>query len=77
MVRDRPVTGGPNLLLHALPDAERQRVMSSLTPVFIPVRTVLFEPGRTIDSMEFPRNCVVSLVAPLHRGAYPAVTSAL
>lgn len=65
MVRDRHDTGGPNRLLNALPDAERQRLISSLKPVFVTVKTVLFEPGRAIESVDFPRNCVVSLVAPL------------
>jgi CRP-like cAMP-binding protein len=65
MVRDRRNTGGPNQLLNALPDSERQRLMSSTKPVFITVKTVLFEPGRAVASIDFPRNCVVSLVTPL------------
>jgi CRP-like cAMP-binding protein len=65
MVRDRRVTGGPNQLLNALPDPERERVISSVKPVFIAVNTVLFEPGRPIAHVDFPRNCVVSLVTPL------------
>ena len=64
MDRDSGVASG-NRLLEALPPGERHRLMSFLTPVFIEVATVLFEPGRPIASIDFPRNCVVSLVTPL------------
>jgi hypothetical protein len=62
------VASGTNQLLNALPPAERQRLMRSLSAVFLEVKTVLFEPGGTINSVEFPRNCVVSLVTPLGDG---------
>jgi CRP-like cAMP-binding protein len=69
MVRDSGVTGGMNQLLDALPAAESQRLMRSLGPVFLGINTVLFEPNGTIDSVHFPRNCVISLAAPLQDGA--------
>ncbi len=47
----------------------------SLSPVFFEHRTVLFEPGRVVDSVDFPRNCVVSLVTPLHEGAIVEVAT--
>jgi CRP-like cAMP-binding protein len=75
MDRDREVASGTNQLLDALPAAESQRLARSLTPVFIVIRTVLFEPGGIIDSVNFPRNCVVSLVTPLEGGAIVEVAT--
>jgi CRP-like cAMP-binding protein len=63
------VTRGANHLLEALPAGENQRLMRALAPIFLDVKTVLFEPGRTIDSVYFPLNGVVSLVAQLEDGA--------
>ncbi len=75
MDRDREVASGTNQLLDALPAAERQRLARSIRPVFIVIRTVLFEPGGIIDSVNFPRNCVVSLVTPLEGGAIVEVAT--
>jgi hypothetical protein len=36
--------------------------------VFLDPETVLFEPGEPIDFVDFPRNCVISLVAPFQEG---------
>jgi CRP-like cAMP-binding protein len=69
------VASGTNQLLDALPPAERQRLMRSLRPVFLEVKTVLFEPSGTINAVEFPRNCVVSLVTPLGDGAIVEVAT--
>jgi CRP-like cAMP-binding protein len=69
------VASGTNQLLDALPPAERQRLMRSLRPVFLEVKTVLFEPSGTINAVEFPRNCVVSLVTPLGDGAVVEVAT--
>jgi CRP-like cAMP-binding protein len=69
------VTSATNHLLEALPAAENQRLMRALTPLFLDVKTVLFEPGRTIDSVYFPLNGVVSLVTPLKRGAVVEVAA--
>jgi CRP-like cAMP-binding protein len=68
MHRDSGVTGGSNRLLDALPIAETERLRRSLQPVTLEVGEVLFEPGQAINSVYFPRNCVVSLVSLLHDG---------
>jgi Crp-like helix-turn-helix domain len=69
MERDIGVAGGANQLIGALPAADRRRLTGSLTPVFLDLKTVLFEPGGAVDFVDFPRNCVVSLVTPFHGGA--------
>jgi CRP-like cAMP-binding protein len=46
-----------------------------LRPIFLDITSVLFEPERVIDAVYFPRNCVVSLVTPLHDGAFVEVAS--
>jgi CRP-like cAMP-binding protein len=66
---DSGIAGGTNRLLDALPAARLPRLIGSLRPVFLDIRTVLFEPGQTIDYVDFPRNAVVSLVTPLKDGA--------
>lgn len=68
MDRDNGVVGETNQLLDALPASETQRLMRLVRPVFLEINTVLFEPGRTTVSVDFPRNCVVSLVSPLQDG---------
>ena len=64
-----------NQLLDALPAADRQRIKPFLRPVFLDLKAVLFEPGETINAVHFPRNCVVSLVTPLHDGSVVEVAS--
>jgi CRP-like cAMP-binding protein len=59
---------GINHLLDALPAAKNQRLARSLSAVFLPSKTVLIEPGRTIESVFFPVTGVVSLVTPLRDG---------
>jgi CRP-like cAMP-binding protein len=66
---------GINHLLDALPTAKSQRLARSLTPVFLPIKTVLFEPGRTIESVFFPVTAVISLVTPLGDGTAVAVAT--
>jgi CRP-like cAMP-binding protein len=75
MDRDRGVIGGINQLLGALPAAEYQRLQAWLCPVFLDIKTVLFEPGAPITHVDFPRNGVVSLVTPLHDGAVVEVAT--
>jgi len=58
----------PNRLLRALPDARREHLAALLSPVELRLRTVIFEPGQIIDSVDFPRGCVESLVTPLADG---------
>jgi CRP-like cAMP-binding protein len=57
------VAGGANRLLDALSAAHAQRLRGLLRPVFLDVNTVLFDAGETIDFVDFPSTCVVSLVA--------------
>ena len=63
------VNVGANRLLDALPMGEGRRLRRSLSAVFLDVDTVLFEPGEPIGFVDFPRNCVVSLVTPFQDGA--------
>jgi CRP-like cAMP-binding protein len=69
------VNGAINHLLDALPAADNQRLMRSLTPLYLDVKVVLFEPGRAIDFVYFPLNAVVSLVTPLEDGAIVEVAT--
>jgi CRP-like cAMP-binding protein len=75
MDRDRGVVRGTNRLLDALPEAENECLRRLFRPVFLEIRTVLFEPNETIVSVEFPLNCVVSLVSPLEGGAIVEVAT--
>jgi CRP-like cAMP-binding protein len=54
---------GRNSLLRALPDDEYARLFSSLEPVRLDVRQVLYEPEEPIDHVYFPETGVVSLLA--------------
>jgi CRP-like cAMP-binding protein len=69
------VIGRTNRLLDAVPPAQVHRLMASFRPVFLDMGTVLFEPGQTIDFIDFPCNCVVSLVTPLKGGAVVEVAT--
>jgi CRP-like cAMP-binding protein len=62
------VNAGVNRLLDALPLRESQRLRRASSPVFLDIETVLFEPGEPIDFVDFPRNCVVSLVTLFQEG---------
>jgi len=64
-----------NQLLDALPTAERVRWFGSLTPSYLEIKTVLFEPGQQIESVYFPLNGVISLVTPLEDGAIVEVAT--
>jgi CRP-like cAMP-binding protein len=57
-----------NLPLQALPSEVRQRFLAQLTPVTMPVKKVLFEPGKVITDVYFPVSGVISLVTPLEDG---------
>jgi hypothetical protein len=69
------VNAGENRLLDALPMERTRRLRRSLHPVWLSTGTVLFEPGQTIAFVDFPRNCVVSLVTPFLDGASVEVAS--
>ena len=73
-----PSDDGPgrgNRILTALPDAERVQFSEAASNVTLDVRTVLFEPGRSIDAVYFPTDGVISLVTPLHDGAIVEVAT--
>src|SRR6202790_3672055 len=74
MDRDRGVAEGANQLLDALPADAYERLLPLLRPVLLDTRTVLFEGGAPIEHVDFPRNCVISLLAPLHDGAVEVAT---
>ena len=60
--------GLENRLLALLPPGDRERLLAKLAPVFLKVKTVLFEPGQPVDAVYFPLDGVVSLVTPLEDG---------
>ena len=69
MAKGQPgVKGGNNRLLEALSSAHNQQLRRSLRPFFLDVKTVLSEPGEIITSVDFPIDCVVSMVTPLREG---------
>jgi CRP-like cAMP-binding protein len=57
-----------NLLLEALPAADRQALASHLRPVELKQQRVLFDIRDTIKEVHFPIDAVVSLVIPLSTG---------
>ncbi len=57
-----------NHLLESLPPSERQTLMEHLRPAHLTVKTVLFDPGQTIEYVYFPIDGVISLVTPLADG---------
>ncbi len=64
-----------NLMLAVLPASDRERLGQRLTPTFLEIKRVLFEPGKPIDSVYFPLNGVISLVTPLEDGAIVEVAT--
>ncbi|WP_138759134.1 Crp/Fnr family transcriptional regulator [Modestobacter altitudinis] len=58
-------TGDPprNLLLRALPPEEYGRLADALEPVTLELRDTIFSPGKPIEHLYFPVDCVLSLVA--------------
>jgi CRP-like cAMP-binding protein len=70
-----PAPGQVNHLLQALPVADRERLVTPLQPVFLDIKTVLFEPGQTVDAVYFPLGGVISLVTPLEDGAIVEVAT--
>jgi len=76
-VETRPRQDGSrvNRILEALPAEERLRLAGQLTPVELPIKTVLFEPGQEIEAVYFPVDGVVSLVTALDDGAIVEVAT--
>jgi len=52
----------PNRLLAALPAKEYERLLASLEPVTLTYGEVLYEPGRPMQHVYFPSDCVVSML---------------
>ena len=69
------VNAGANRLLDALPMDGSRWLRRSLSPVRLDSGTILFEPGEPIAFVDFPRNCVVSLVTPFQDGTSVEVAS--
>jgi CRP-like cAMP-binding protein len=64
-----------NRMLAVLPEADRERLARRLSPTFLEIKRVLFEPGKPIESVYFPLNGVISLVTPLEDGAIVEVAT--
>ncbi len=62
-----------NMLLAALPEAECDRVRKSFKPIWMPLGSVLYEPGTRIDHLYFPVTSVISLSHVLADGRADAV----
>lgn len=64
-----------NRILDRLPPEDRAVLAAKLSPVFLRVKTVLFEPGEVVDAVYFPLEGVISLVTPLEDGAIVEVAT--
>ncbi len=69
------VLPGENRILTALPPLERVELFNVVRSVTLPAKTVLFEPGASVDAVYFPTDGVISLVTPLHDGAIVEVAT--
>lgn len=58
-----------NLLLAALPEAERRRLEPYLEPVSLEIREVMIEPGEPIRYVYFPEDVVASIVHTMSDGS--------
>ena len=58
-----------NLLLCALPSAERERLLPHLQPVTFALGQIVYEPGERIEYCYFPTNSVVSLLYTMQDGS--------
>ncbi len=58
-----------NLLLAALPAADRRRLLAHHEPVELVVGDVLTEPGDRVQHVYFPIDSFISLIAPINRDA--------
>ena len=57
----------PNLLLAALPAADRKRLLGQREPVELLAGSVLIEPGEKVQHVLFPIDGFISLIAPISR----------
>jgi CRP-like cAMP-binding protein len=62
-----------NALLAALPDAERERWLSQLEAVELPLGAILYEAGNRPTHVYFPTTAVVSLICVMDNGATTAI----
>jgi CRP-like cAMP-binding protein len=69
------IDASDNRLLSLLPASDRERLLGRLAPVFLKVKTVLFEPGQPVEAVYFPLDGVISLVTPLADGAIVEVAT--
>lgn len=67
--------GQGNRILDRLPAKDRAILQAKLSPVFLRVKTVLFEPGEVVDAVYFPLDGVISLVTPLEDGTIVEVAT--
>ena len=58
-----------NLLLAALPDAERERWAPQLEAVDMPLGQVLYESGTRLSHVYFPTTSIISLLYVMENGA--------
>jgi CRP-like cAMP-binding protein len=58
-----------NKILDALPPPERDRLFSHLTPVELPLGTVLYESGDALRHIYFPTDSIISLLYVLNNGS--------
>lgn len=58
-----------NLLIAALPEESRQRLLPNLELVDFPLGKVLYESGDTMKHVYFPTDCIVSLLYMMSNGA--------
>ena len=65
---------GPNALLTALPESDRERLLPALEAVWLPVGKVLHEVGEKLTHVYFPATCLASLVCVMEDGASPEVS---
>lgn len=64
-----------NRILDALPVADHERLVPTMTTVALASEAVLFEPGQPIDAVHFPLTGVVALMAPMDDGATVGVAT--
>ena len=60
--------GFGNRLLAALPEVDRQRLLTHLEPLEMTVRQPVYAPGEPIEHVYFPDGCVLSVLAVMDDG---------
>ena len=68
LTRPPPVKRSPNKLLAALPTADYQRILPTLTPLPLNFKQVLHKQGAKIDEVYFPESGVCSVVSTMSDG---------